>query len=101
MSLTKQWHQQQQKIAAKINVVYDNEAKQKDDTRLCSHVCDENQPHSVMASSKTEPVTTARRVCRVDCERLTYLVKADMNKAGVEICGWLMRIGNGWQNLRA
>ncbi len=29
-----------------------------------------------------------------------HLVEADMNEACVEVGGWLMRIGNGWQHLQ-
>ncbi len=29
-----------------------------------------------------------------------HLVETDMNKACVEVGGWLMRIGNGWQHLQ-
>ena len=30
-----------------------------------------------------------------------HLVEADMNEACVEVGGWLMRVGNGWQHLQA
>ncbi len=29
-----------------------------------------------------------------------HLVEADMNEACVEVGGWLVRIGNGWQHLQ-
>ena len=31
---------------------------------------------------------------------VAHLVEADMNKACVEVGGWLMCIGNGWQHLQ-
>ena len=29
-----------------------------------------------------------------------HLIEADMNETCVEVGGWLMRIGNGWQHLQ-